>query len=223
MRHLILLALLLMGTILSLDARAGATVDLLFVGRNGAVIAPTATVGALPGDTLTMAVRLRNDEAMLAATYSLKYDLDGDDELEVVSGILWKGVALNSEATAFFGPFQSFGLCPCDLDTILPTLVGFFTSFRGGFPFTPLPPTPGGYQMGTVVWKINAGVNSDGADIISGLHINPIDGIADGDDRDMRARVLFNSATVNLIPEPATASLLGLGLLALVLLRRRRS
>ena len=209
-------SILIGAALLSSDSRAGATVDLLFVGRNGGAIAPTDTVAALPGDTLTMAVRLRNDQSLTAAVFSLNYDLDGDNELDVVSAFQWLGVPLGSKGSDFFAP-----LAP--LSPVTPTFVGSFQGYaiNVSLPRT-LPPSPGGYQMGTVVWKVNPGVNDDGADIISGI-LNPgVDAFGDAVFNEISARVRFNSATVNLIPEPGTASLLGLGLVGLVLLRRRR-
>src|SRR5262245_2934516 len=223
-------AVLIAAALFSSDARAGATVDLLFVGRNGGAIAPTASVGALPGDTLTMAVRMRNDEPLLIGIFSLNYDLDGDNELDVVSAFEWSGVAINKQATAFFFPLSNF------FEPATATFVGSFQGSTNDFslPFTTLPPAAGafagGYQMGTVTWKVNAGINDDGADIISGLlnfgvdfFIDATNNYMDGSaDPPIPNRVQFNAATVN-IHEPGAAVLLGLGLLGLGLLRRRGS
>src|SRR5262245_32405844 len=197
------------------EARAGATIDLLFVGRNGGAIAPTDSVSAAPGDTLTLALRLRNDVRLSLAFFSLSYDLDGDDELDVVNALEWAGFS-------FFGP-------PCFVCFPPPSTATFVGPFRGQ-PRSPGATLPiaggafaGGYQMGTVVWKVNAGANDDGADILSLLRFGA-DGILDADLNDIGASVLFRAATVNLIPEPGTAWLLGLGLAALALrLRRRRT
>jgi hypothetical protein len=76
--------------------------------------------------------------------------------------------------------------------------------------------------MGTVVWKVNAGVNSDGADIISGILDVNIDTFADAGFNNISNLVLFRGATVNLVPEPGTGALLGFGLVGLVLAARRR-
>src|SRR5262245_39240807 len=196
------------------EARAGATIDLLFVGRNGGAIAPTDSVSAAPGDTLTMALRLRNDVRLSLAFYSLSYDLDGDDELDVVSAVEWAGFS-------FFGP------PPCFICFPPPSTETFVGPFRGQIQRQggPLPVAAGifagGYQMGTVVWKVNAGVNDDGADILSLLEFG-VDGIFDADLNDISGSVLFRPATVNLIPEPGAASLLGLGLVVLALRFRRR-
>jgi len=194
------------------DASAGATVDLVFIGQNGAAISPTDTVTAAAGDTLTIAVLLRNDQALTTAIFSLNYDLDGDDELDVVSAFAWQGFP-------FFVP-----------PPLLPPTPTFIGPFGGSSiltpPIRPLPPAggafAGGYQVGTVVWKVNAGVNDDGADIIPGLFNPGVPGpfFADAAFNEIGGFVLFRSATVN-IPEPGTASLLGLGLVALLLAGRR--
>jgi len=200
------------------DARAGATVDLLFVGQNGTAIAATNTVTAAIGDTLTMAIMMRNDQTLTVAVYSTRYDLDGDNELDVLSQFQWGGLPINKQASDFFAPVGPFS----------PTTATFVGSFQGSTTNFALPRVlpaaggafAGGYQMGTVTWKVNAGVNNDGADIISGILNKGVDAFGDGGFNSLTA-VLFRSATVNFIPEPGTASLLGLGLVGLVLMGRR--
>lgn len=221
-------ASILIGALLARDSRAGATVDLLFVGRNGGAIAPTDSVVALPGDTLTMAVLLRNDEPLIYASFALNYDLDADDELDIVSAFQWRGVRIGKGLTDLFVPYDllGFGLAPRPDgrgQTVPPTTT-FVGSFQGQTlnSLRTLPPSAGafagGYQMGTIVWKANAGVADDGADIVSGL-------LNFGWDAVLRTSagnvgVDFNPAAV--IPEPGTASLLGLGIVGLGLLWRSR-
>jgi hypothetical protein len=205
--------------LLASDSRAGATVDRLVVGRNGAAIAATNAVDVSPGDTLTMALLLRNDQPLSAGIFSLGYDLGGDDELDVIAAIGWAGFP-------FFGPVPCPEFCipsPPNLPPIgvTPTFVG---SFGGA---GSLPPAggafAGGYQVGTVVWQVNPGVQSDGVDILSGLFNPGVDGFVGIAFDPIDHLVLFRTATVNLVPEPGTASLVGLGLVCLVALRRRRA
>jgi hypothetical protein len=201
-------------------ARAGATVDLLFVGVNGAPIAATNNLefGAIPGDVVTMAVVMRNDVPLTVAVFSLHYDTDGDNELDVLQAFQWHGVALDKSGTDFFQPLS--GLSP-----VSTTFVGSFQGATVNLSLPRvLPPAAGafagGYQMGTVTWKVNFGW-IDGADIVSGLLHFGIDAFADGGFNDMGGSVQFSGASVG-VPEPAAGALLGVGLGALALWCRRR-
>ena len=195
-------------------ATAGVTVDLLFVARNGSAIAATDTVTADPGDTLTMAVRFTNDVPLTGIALSLNYDLDGDDELDVVRATQWAGVQLNKLSTVTFSSFQV---------ALGPSTQTFIGSFTGGVipGYSTLTLPPNTYQIGTVTWTVNAGVNSDGADILTGFLIPGFDGLLGSGFADISDQAMFHSATVNLIPEPGTAGLLCAGLFGLVALSRR--
>lgn len=222
LRPTLVLALLL-ALLAVREARAGATIDLLFVGIDGSPIAPTNAIDGgyyVPGTHLTMAAFMRNDVPLTIAVFSLNYDLGGDDELDVVSVFQWGGLPINKTATDFFAPIGAFS----------PTTATFVGSFQGattnfGGPRL-LPPAAGafagGYQMGTVIWEMQFGIQNDGADVISGILNFGVDFFADSAFNGINDQVLFRGATINYgVPEPATAALFGLGICGLVLLRRR--
>jgi hypothetical protein len=202
-------------------AAAGVTVDLVFVEHNGASVAPTPTIAASPGDTLKMAILLRNDIAITGFGVSLDFDPGPKDELDVSSAFQWSGVALNAEATSFFSPL--IPLEPPSDPGALAT--GRSQSFHGLAPPWVLAlslPAGGTYQVGTVSWKVTEGVATNGPDIVSGFLKLGFDGLLDGGFDGADSLVQFSAATVNAVgavpslSSPGAAVAVGLILAAAV-------
>src|SRR5262245_23481465 len=119
MRSALLRSLCVLSLLAASSARAVPSVSLLFEAVDGAPIAPTDTVTVAPGQILDMAVFLTTDAPITAAVFSLNYDLDADNELDVISALQWDGVQIPPGTTNFFQP-----LVP--LDPVTPTFIGSF-------------------------------------------------------------------------------------------------
>jgi len=202
------------------DANAGVTIDLLFTAVNGVGIAPTATLASVaPGDTLNMVIVMRNDEGLTGHAFSINYDLDGENQLDVLGRGNWAGIAMNKGNTKYTP-------IPGAFSPTTPTFVGSWNSTNGASTNLLLLPAAGafagGYSIGTVVWKVNGGTGDNSASAIIG-YLNPgVDGLGGSGFNNISASALFHGATVvNVVPEPGTAALIGFGLVGLVLAGRR--
>jgi len=204
------------------DARAGATVDMLFIGTTGAGTVGSNTIQAAAGDTLTMAVLMKNDVPVSLAQFMIVYDLPGPtNELDIVSVVVWGGVPVAGAKGAKFTPISPPSL-------ITQNVISSFNSAVPPPPALPLAPFggafaaafPTGYQMGTVTW---VATGASGTTIGAGINLQGVIGqafIGTGG-VNISSTVLFNAASV-VIPEPATAALLGLGLVGIMAVGRRR-
>jgi hypothetical protein len=201
-------------------ASAGVTLDLLFTEVNGGAITPTNTLAVVaPGDELKMVLVMRNDVGLSGHSFSINYDLDGQNQLDVVSRHNWVGIAMNKGGTKYVPFFGAFS-------PTTETFVGSWNSTNGASTNLLLLPAAGafagGYTIGTVVWKVNAGTGDNSASAVVG-YLNPgVDGLGGSGFNNISTSALFHGATiVNVVPEPGTAALIGFGLVGLVLAGRR--
>jgi hypothetical protein len=188
-------------------ARAVPIVELVWVATTGTGSAGGATIAAAPGDVLTGEIRVTGDVGISSYGLSLEFDLDLGDELDVDS------------VTELTPPGFAFSFTPGV------ALVQESTAFQRGrvltFEAATLGVGPAAFVVGHVVFTVGAGVASDGPDLFLGLFHAGVDGLFDDDGQDLAALADFRSATVNAIPEAASAALLALGVLGLALRARR--
>jgi hypothetical protein len=202
------------------DAGATATVSLVFSGCTGACAGGVGTnnVTVAPGDILEMDVILTHNEAsgLGIHAFSINFDSDLGDELNLLAAKAWSGFTyMVTMASATYSPLGT-GVGPNIEST--GAVGGQIGTYESGTTATQGLPA-GTYTVGTARFLVTGNVSTDGDDLFSGLFRVGIDGIFNG--ANLATTNVFGNGSVNAIPEPGTASLLGLGIVGLVLAGRR--
>lgn len=212
------------------SAGAAMTVDLVWLDNS----ATTLTVSA--GDTGNHACDGFNNSA---AGRCMKVVLTVDESAFLSQqSVSWSNsIGLTAAHAAMFPKFQAiavgknsdpFGPFP---NAHFPTNginnpVGIISSFAAGVTAAGADPNvtylgAGTYTLGTIVWDVSSTVV--GSHLIDNIIVGGLDGFIDSTGGIVNSIVTLNTATLNVVPEPGTASLLGLGLLGLLVASRRRS
>ena len=212
---------------LARSANAGVTFDVVFQDATvptGITLSPgdpgfgCAFTGYYQRSVTTghcMDVILKSTVDIIGMGTSVTYDTDNG--LVLTSMYEWRGVGVSFNKS---GTLQA----ACTPPGGLTDYGGVIQSFDCivALPNAPPQMAAGTYRIGTLIWDTSG--YTGGLSVIAAYINSPIDGVAaviNGNIVDISSQVVVGSHLLGIIPEPGTASLLGLGLVALVLVGRR--
>jgi len=208
------------------DAGATVTFSLVWTSTSGTGIVGTNDISADIGDVLTLSIRMTTDQTLGGHGVSLNFDTDLGNELNLFSpggGKNWAGTTFGT--ATMISNYAQIGPVGTATDST-GVLAGRINTFNSGVLTGPLFLPVGTYTIGTARFVANGavGLQPDGADVFVGLFNTGVDDVLNNGNLAIPiGSLVFGSASVNseVIPEPGTASLLGLGLVGLVLAGRR--
>ncbi len=198
----------------ALAVNASATmIDITFTSTDGAGIVGTNSIDASAGDLLTATVSMRADALTGVSSYgiSVMFDMDmGSNELDLI---------MVRELLNF--PFAfNFDMGCADTQESTFALVGQVLTCEAAT-IGAGPPPPVSVDIIELDFRVTANVANGNIDIMTG-NFNPgFDGVFDN--ASLEVMPVYGTASVNLIPEPSTGILVGLGLGGLLVCSRKRS
>jgi len=203
------------------DAGATVTFSLVWIGTSGTGVTGTSSIFADSGDVLELQVRMTTDQTLGAHGVSLNFDTDLGNELNLlnpVGGKNWSGSTFGT--TTMVSQYAEISPVGTTAEST-GAMAGRINTFNSGVLSGPLFLPVGSYAIGTARFTYNGG-STDGNDVFVGLFNTGVDDVLNNLNTVIApGTMVFGGAEVNFIPEPGTASLLGLGLIGLVLAGRR--
>jgi len=209
------------------SANAGVTIDVVFQDATAPTgititagdLGPGCEFGGYAGGSAAsgycMDVVLTTDNDFIGVATSVAYD--SDNGLAIGSMYQWKGPIVGwsrGNPSAFCSPLGDLN----DRGNVIET-------FSCAIPPPPIPPTvaAGTYRMGTIVWDTSG--TTSGTEVVAAVINDLFDGFAsviNGNQVFMdSSMIVVGTHILTIIPEPGTASLLGLGLIGLIVAGRR--
>ena len=222
------------------DAGAALTLSLLWGAcAGGCTGLGTDTISdgdIAPGQTLRLDIFMSHDltQGIKAHAISVNFDLAPQNELNLgpMAPTEWAGTDVDPSGavsnylpvtTGVAGTVESNGVVGGRINSYdAAVLIGVLPANNAAYSVGTFTATaPGSYRIGQAFFTSN-GALLDGADVFVGYFNGLFDAIQDGFNVAVpTGTITFGSATLNPIPEPGTVSLLGLGLIGLVLAGRR--